>query len=481
MSSPLIRYHLSTTVVNIQGVVTTKKEYMSDNSIVDTIDKIDIRDLLLSAIADPDCYYCIDLEKTKISDDTFAIELSDDGRIITTDSNSTGKIGTTVNSIAGFVTNVVAVASNLTSPATVALSGLKKTAFNDSQAAERESHISYKLDLENIYETEFPERALRRKNVRKAIDTLTDKLIELNLSIANEGSEQRREELVKYTNQIKTSLTDLHVQNDSIESIFSAWKNVMQDEEENIYSFTLDIDDLLESSSIEEMVKEINHQEKLEKLIEEKSCQLRDVYQKLQFVLSKRDYSPYTYDNEDELPKDFVSPELPGTSFPGIFCRRPRLVEFTIWKIDATDRLFPVSKTVRSILDRHSRLFTIEFGKSNWSNHNAKVSFHPTNGALKTLSTSNTSALSAASNVFSQLPKEVLANLEAANKIQAQLQKIEGENINKQIARMNREKKKIEAAIALDGAIATKKQKSEIAKYKALIERLKLYQEIDKL
>jgi hypothetical protein len=76
------------------------------------------------------------------------------------------------------------------------------------------------------------------------------------------------------------------------------------------------------------------------------------------------------------------------------------------------------------------------------------------------------------------VPKEILSNIEAVNKIYADRQKINNQNLNKQIEITSLKKKKIEEDIALQGTIYNQKQKLELEKYKTQIEWLKARKEL---
>jgi hypothetical protein len=163
MNSPFIRYHLPKTVVNIEGVVTSKKTYKYNDSLQNDIDgdrivdNINIEDITLNVVADSYEYYCIDLEKTKISDDTFSLELSDDGRIITTDATSAGKIGTIAKNIAGFVATVVSTSVNLEL--------FSSEDRNEIPISEQKIDSYRKIDLKELYEKKYPKQAKQRRDI----------------------------------------------------------------------------------------------------------------------------------------------------------------------------------------------------------------------------------------------------------------------------------------------------------------------------
>ena len=115
-----------------------------------------------------------------------------------------------------------------------------------------------------------------------------------------------------------------------------------------------------------------------------------------------------------------------------------------------------------------------------WSESNASLALHES-GALKKLSNSRASDLAAATGALKDVPAEVLSALQQANKIIDEQQTLSLQGLDRRLAMLKKEKEVLEAEIEAGGVLATRAQRSELARLKAEIDLLKARKELGAL
>jgi hypothetical protein len=421
-------YHLPRTRVRITGTATEKVVLSRAEP-----ERRFEREVALETTADPAGFFAVALGKSKLSDDTFSLELTEDGRLVSTEATSTGRLGDVVRNVFSFVTSVVGIAAGLLSPVKIA-----------------------KLEGEPpapSYEAVFPERAKRRRRVEGALEEVRSKVVDLEESLVGVADADERKKVLEHVRDLEAASTVLLEEARRLDVHFQAWKASVEQETTNELVFTLDPSDLPLTGAVESWPSPPT---------KEQLGKLGPVYDGLRMVLARRDVLP--------LPREGVA-EDPGTAADGFFFRQPRPVELSLYVV-AEDRLVLMSRKVELVMDEECRLCFVEYGKTRWSETSAEAAFWP-GGSLKTLKNSRASEAAAATGALKELPADAKAALEQANQVLDERQKLDLQGLEHRIAELEKRKSLVEKEIALGGVVDTRQSQEEITRLKAEIDLLK--------
>jgi hypothetical protein len=427
-------YHLPETVLEIAGSVTTKKNLETDQEEKSTNAK-----MALLTRADQDWYFRVNLEGSTLSDSSISLELTEDERLVTTEAKSVGRLGAIIKNIIGFVVAIVGV-------------GTGRPLGERAKA---------KKDPQEEYEKEHPDLGARRRELRQAIRAIGAKLVEIETLISQTPDKTAREALRAYATDLTDGLKNLRSEAEIIEAHFSAWKARKEAARERSYEFTYRLSQLPDTSKFQEGQP-----------VPPDLGDVREAYLAFGLIVSRKDFS---VPDVDPPPP----PNAPGSKHHGIYFRRPRPIELSLWTVEE-DKLLRIQRRTHTVVDQRSPLGFMEFGKTIWSELSASLTLHDS-GALKKLSNSKASELAAATGALKDLPADVLASLEKANKIIDEQQTLSLQGMDRRLAELKKQKEILEAEIEANGVLATAAQRAELARLKAEIDLLKARKEIGSL
>lgn len=455
----ILRYSLPLTWVRIAGTTTTKRNLTSDK-----LDASSESTVSLIVAPDPNAAYEIDFEKSKLADRAVSIELSPAGLLTSTTSTSTGQLGKVIGSVVSAVASVAAVAGGL-------LGGPAAGGFATMMAAEepdedrRRELADPESGVDEPYATEHPERARRRAELRERIPALRERIRDQRERICEAADDTERKRIAACVEALGQSLAELIEEARELDAHLEAWRSVKEAPVTRSYTFLLRVTELPRLDDVKGVDPD-----------QAPLGAMKEVYDALHVVVARSDGS---------TAGGGASPPAPRTRARGVFHRQPRPVRLTILKpladrsvssesvsgagsVDAADSrpaprstLRPVSASIEAVLDGHSPLGFVEFGKSAWSKRAAEMTFGDT-GSLTKLSNEKASELAAAAEAVESAPEKALAGLESANKILDQLQTVSLQGVTHRIAVLQQEKAVLEATVARDDLLATRDATSEL-------------------
>lgn len=433
-----VTYHLPRTAVKISGTVTEKTDLRTGERV-----SVATSEISLATEADPASYYRIDLEGSKLVKSSFALELREDGRLVSTEAKSVGQLGQVIKNVFGFVTTVVGVVGKLVGAVPMAAPG--------GLAGDDEDEPTGDPVLER-YAKKFPELARLRRDTTAAIHDALAKIVALERSLLDADAEERKKIAARVT-ALHGSLERLRTEAARLDEHFSAWKASAENATSSAVELTFDLDDLPTRQQVESWGDTLPTQEQL--------GSFWPAYETFQLVLARDGDPPKASD---------VSVSL-DESCRGIVYRMARPLEMSLYVVRG-GKLKLAKRTTAQVFDRRSRLGFIELGESKWTEKSAEIAFHDS-GALKKLSNSKASEAAAATGTLKELPAEVLSSLEQANKIIDERQKLALQNVEQRIAELEQRKKLLQAEIAVDDVLASREKNAELEQIKKEIELLK--------
>ncbi len=171
--------------------------------------------------------------------------------------------------------------------------------------------------------------------------------------------------------------------------------------------------------------------------------------------------------------RDSETPDWDGTSENGVWFRHPRRVELIIYRVGPKGEagvprkiLNEADRRVIQVVDDACRHEFIPFDERVWGNSSAEANFNAL-GGLSTLTSEGTSGAGVAATAFGELPETVKSALTAASGILEAAAKIEDHSINREMARLENEKKLLQAEIAAATSASTEYEQRRIAELDA--------------
>ncbi len=429
-------YHLPRTKVRVTAAATEKTDAGTGERRVEATTNI-----ALETQADAQAYFRILLDDSHFSDNEFTLELSEAGLLVATDAAATGRLGKIVKGVFGLVTSVVSIFSGLGAAAGGALLL--------GEIGEEPGRPDYGRD--------HPELAARRTTTKRAIETLAQTLVELEVRQAGTASEEDRAKTTKHIADVKSGLEVLRSEATLLAQHYAAWKTTIESAASHTFEYAYDLEDL----PMKAVVDGWESRPPAGVL-----GPLQALYDLTGQVLARVD---------DPRPATGGLSEASGTARAGVYIRQSRPIALCLYKTmrdSVGDRLVLSKHEAVHVMDKNSRLGFVEFGKTKWSKKSAKVEFYA-NGTFKKLTNSTESAAAAVVQTLSELPDAALASIKKANEIIDAQQELSFQRTEQWIAELEKRKKAVEGEIALNGVLATKEQQEEKKKLDAEIALLK--------
>jgi len=432
-------YHLPKTRIRLKSSVTERFDLRREERTRQVKSEI-----ALETGADPAAFYRIDLKGSKLSDESFGLELTQDGRLVSTESKAVGRLGKVVKNVFSFVSSVVAIAGRIALGAAVAPAAV------DAGAAKAEEDPVLRR-----YREAHPQWAQRRQRAGQVLELMRSKMVDIEEEIVAEKDPAKRKERQEHLKDLASSSEALFEELKRLDTHFQAWKAGEENETSEELVFTFDLDDLPKVSTVESW-KGLPTSQQLGRFA--------SAFERLDLVLARDEPAP--------LPSSGV-PQPPGAgdSAPGMFFRCSRPLGLVLYLV-RDERLVGVKSTTELVMDGHCRLGYVEIGKTRWSEFSVETAFWP-DGGLKSLKSFRASEAAAATDALRDLPVELKASLEQANEIIDQQQKLDLQGIEQRIAELEKQKSLVEKEIALGGVLDTRRTTEEIARLKAEIDLLR--------
>lgn len=427
-----VSYSLSHTVVRVTAKTTTKQDLLKNKPTRSTEAQVEVAN-----VADPAARTTLALHENKLSDASLTLTFADDGRLLSAEHSSTGKLGQIIKAGVQIVTSVAATA------AAIARGGAAD-AINQQDAKEKTASV------QELYEKKHPQVGAARKRIESASTQLTEQLVKLGSALAEARDSTEEKDIAARLDRVKSALKTLRDEQILIEQHFSSWKTTAEGAETRSLDYEFQLSQLPRVTYLD-----ANWNPSADDLDDEvASC-----YETTGVIVGVVD----AYAENDRHWK----PE-PG---PYIYYRQPRQIELGLYV--KSERGTELVKTLRVLgIDEFSRLAWLELGESKFAKRTATATFKDT-GSLEKLGNTSESPLATAATTAAELPAAVFGSLEQANKILEQHRKLATSGIDMRIAELEQRKKLLETEAAHSGLAATVLERAELEKVKAQIDLLK--------
>src|SRR5262249_48174631 len=153
-----VLYYLPETVVELSGTVTTKSNVIDDEIVRTAVAKAS-----LTTRPDLERPCEAEIQRAKWADTSFAIELTDDARLVSTTSQSTGKVGVIIKNLLGAVVGGIG----------FSLAGV------EAQEKGPDPYQKWYEAVLKLYEKEIPTLGSRRKELLDEITRLSQAMSDL--------------------------------------------------------------------------------------------------------------------------------------------------------------------------------------------------------------------------------------------------------------------------------------------------------------
>jgi hypothetical protein len=436
-----IRYPLARSVVHVTGSVTvatdpTKKESRARTS-----------EVALAVAADPAHELQVDVPNWK-EDRKLDLKLAADGRL-------TGLSGTS----AGVGSTVVAAGVRLAGigiGAAVAVLG----ALSESTKAQD--------PYEAAYSTAYAELSDYRNKLAQRTKQLEAALADVAERVATANPNERHAARVELED-LRGALALVRAETAQLDDHFAAWRNTNFPTRSEEYAFTLGIDELVRVP-VDRAGSELTLQSS-ELAGAGAARALLATLQVLVIVVVSEGSEP-------------APVAVPDRAKPGVYFRRGRPAMLAVYELSGDyDPAAPTydlrlkQRLPVSILDSRSKLGYLGvdvglFGKR------GTVLEMDASGAVTRVSTDEASAAGAMAAAAAQAPAQLVDALDQATKITGSLGTLRATAAQRRLDDLQREKKTIEAEIALKGDVASQDQQVQLAKIKAEADTLHLIKQL---
>lgn len=421
----IIWYHLPKSFLTITGTVTTTTTAAGGQN------ESKSTELALATRADPAACYGVKLERSLFSDNEIDLEVSEKGLLTSSNATSTGQLGTIFKNVASFAATVAGAATGLrVFPAFAPSSTPAGTAPTGSPPSPA-----------TLYSTEHPGRAQRRQEIADAIDHLLETVIVKERSLAGQSDEKDREATRAHIADLEQAITDLREQAEPLDRHYASWKATKEQETTETHEFEIAISELPTVKAISDLGTNLPTEAGLGSSF--------PIYEKLGIVVARLGDVPKVVD-----PSAAEARPAAGSAHSGAFYRKVVPMRLHLFAKDS-GKLKLIETEVHEVIDEASRPGYLEFKRNRWSSTTVEAGFGD-GGSLTRLKHTKTSTVAAATTATKELPEEVLDALNRADSIVDAHQKLRLQGIDHRLQELDREKKELDAEIALGDLIDTR-------------------------
>lgn len=395
------------------------------------------------------------------------LALTDDLRIVSTGATSKGRVGEAVKGTLRFVASTLATAATLA--ATGGAGGaLRDTSKEPPPKPGPPTPPPPPRSAEQLYAETMKDAAVLRNSVRSALATVRGKLIEGELHLADAENPDDVRAAAQRSRARQAALGRLEELHAEAEARFQVWKASRRTTTTTEFEYLVAVADLPRTSDID-----CHLEEPTEELLGSSWPLFRDLH----CAVTVTDVSARK-DATD------IDPTV-DRSYPGVFYRKPREVELSVYERDggpglADARLVLSRRTRHLVVDDHCERRYVQFDKSAWGDRAVKLEFGDL-GAPTKVSTAATSTAAAVGGMLGELPAVVKDALAQGAAAAAQLEKIGDAGVDRQLARLDKRAQLLQRTIAEDAAGVDGKALRDLQALKQQKETLTLQKEIGAL
>jgi hypothetical protein len=400
-------------------------------------------------IADPVFHFGIRYEGGWTKDIGLDLAFTDDLRITSTGATSKGRVGDAVKGTLKFVVSTLATVAGIVRGPGFGAAGRAARAVTATTTAKA---------AEEVYAETHPDAQALRNDTAKAIVAVRGALITNDTDLSTLVGSKAIRDATARSRALSDALARLEVQHAAAEARFDAWKASKRSVETSEFTYVVPVKDLPSTAQIEQHLVDPS---------DEQLGACSQMYDDLHTVVAVTEISG----RKD--PSD-IDPTV-GDQFQGVFFRKPRVVELSIYERthdDAGKDVLVLTRRSRHLVvdDNCERRF-VKFDKSAWGDRAVALSFGDL-GELDKISSTSTSTAAAIGATLGELPAVVKDALEQGNAAVEQLDKIRNVGVSREIARLDKEAELLKKRVAadLDGADGTAlRQLEELKRKKELL------------
>lgn len=452
-TSNKVEYRLPLTNVRLESTITVTTDKYGPGSTKA------IANATLSTVADPEVSHTLTVTSSSINDLALSLSLSDDQRLTSAASESTGQLGAAISKLLGVASTIVG--------AVIAPGALAPEDTADTE-----------------YQKDYPDLAQRRQDYGTLNKEISLKLLALNQQLVAATATTRVD--TSTSSDAKANVTEL----------FAALRRLR----------------LLRSYAEDEIAQLNNHydlwRDAARSVRVEKhranfgTSYLPQMNKDGEFLPEELDESSalwaawintgamVTIDEVEQEPKpangkpvatpakveSTKTPERKAIEGDGIWIRIPRQVIWRLWqreiKFDGQDtkeKAVLVDSGLTTVVDSKCTLQFIKFRRSLWARRATKVEFSES-GALKTFEVAATSSAAAATGALGDIRTAIESGLESAGKIASSWQSIQDNKADHELARLKAQVELKENELKAAGLLATQERYAELEALKQQVQ-----------
>lgn len=429
MPETSITYSLPMSVVRVTGMRTTRH----DSCLTKQPPPTTTATTALAVVADPSATSAVQLHQGWLRQTQADLVLTDDGRLSSASSESTGDVGVLVKAVVSTATTLYGVARG---------AGMLTKMRADEDDEVPEVHMEPVDRSEQLYREAHAVQAALLESYQETVVTLENglagRLRELSTGIPTKdqlGELQR----------LQVALGEAHAQLGRLEQHFKVWRaaQVVEVVEKHQYDVPLD-----EAAAVA-----VTFDGRV--TIPDSATESRKAWEALGIVVEAR-------------PEEAIAAATPGLPpFRGVHVRQPRAVQIKTWRRSDTEesRAELVSVERRLVVDGGCRQTWFPFNTSIWAKRTTAVTFSAA-GGLASYAYSGDSVAAALGKTLSDLPADVSDGLEQAGTIRTDLTKLQVARNQEALARTKLQVDQLQAQLSLDGLAATEHDYAQLEQLK---------------
>jgi hypothetical protein len=452
-NTPGVDYHMVLSAVRVTGSRTTTVDSAPEPPT--TVEEAEAT-VDLVEIADPTFHYGIGLDGGWTKDVTLELTFTEDLRITATGTTSKGRVGDAVKGTLKFVVSTVA---------TVAGLAVKGAEVRAARADERPA--VEQTSAAEVYARDRREADALRKKTAAAIAEVRAALVENDARFATIEKPGELRDAARRSTALREALARLESEYAAMEARFDAWKASRRDTFTATFEYVVPVEHLPAASDVDA---------KLDHPDEALLGPCWRMYRDLHTVVAVQDLWGVKDDSD-------IDPNV-GNEYTGIFFRKPREVELSVYERVVTggnSAAIRLTQKSRHLVvdDRCERRF-VKFERSAWGDRAVAVSFGALGGPEK-VSSSATSVAASVGQVLGDIPATVKDALEQGAAAVDSLDKLRNAGLARELARVQKESDVLKQRVANDVAGADGAALRELEDLKRRKEVLTLQKDIGDL
>ena len=400
-------------------------------------------------------------------DTDVAFEWTDDGRLVTSSVELTGRAGTVA---VGAVSAAASVAGVLLGSPVPALAKARA----EAQAADAGVADAQANDAQAVgaaYRAAHPDEGAARDDCAALVSELVQGLTDALRRVPAATDDKARTAALGAVRAVEGALVTARNQAGALDEHFRAWRATTIATRLEHYEFLLELDTLVAARALPELLDGrlrsagAGDDENVAAL-----AAVQAAFEALGVVV--------TVDDEPGAPSGAAPPDRAARPQPAeneILVRLPRRVRLTVYELDPSGALVKRSSTAALVMDGRCPHTTVQITKALFGKRAVKIGFSA-GSALESLRLAATSEAAAAADNAGALPNAVALGLERSRKIVTRAAALRSAGLDQRLSVLTRELQLKRQEIAQAGLLATAGSYAELQSLKrqvALLEQRK--------